>query len=167
MHVMATDGNHQPLVAAQGRYADEQVQDLWHNSHSTPWSSTEQQKRSDVPWCPRGPSTKELEHERGPAKSSLSLTFHGMHSLTQLNRVEQISGLWGMVPVLPKLLEQGTPEQRADRDYVLKAWKIVSQVPWKRGLCHSVCYERFAYFCLRGEHFGDLWIFWISCFQSL
>ena len=26
----------------------------------------------------------------------------------------------GMVPVLPKLLEQGTPEQRADRDYVLK-----------------------------------------------
>ena len=28
----------------------------------------------------------------------------------------------GMVPVLPKLLEQGTPEQRADRDYVLKVF---------------------------------------------
>eukprot|EP00438_Fugacium_kawagutii_P021022 Skav228387 [mRNA] locus=scaffold1981:431617:440886:+ [translate_table: standard] len=39
---------------------------------------------------------------------------------------EQVEDLWHnrMVPVLPKLLEQASPAQRADRDYVLKALQL-------------------------------------------
>jgi len=94
----------------QGRYPDEQIQDLWDNRGSA---------AQHVGISINGGAPKYMIHNGKSMKILLLYINKWMKP-----RVAPFQD-WpmltpGMVPVLPKLLEQGTPEQRADRDYVLK-----------------------------------------------